>query len=272
MLGNGTDQEEAFSNMLRNALSGSKKSVILPSFNMADPELWFSVTDVTLADAGIVNERDKYICVVKSLDNRAQLEVRDILVNTPAENQYTLIKSELIKRLSSSQEEKTRRLLEMEEMGDRKPSQFLRPLCRLGGTAMPDAMLRTLWSGRLPSDVQAILAAHKDMELDKVADLADKIYDLTRRRPVIAETSSSNDSLVQQFSAVLGAVMKEIASLQADVLENRGRDNTYKGGRSSRSRSSSRNRQPSNGICWYHTTFDGKSRSCLKPCAYVAEN
>lgn len=41
-------------------------------------------------------------------------------MNPPAEGAYETLKSELVKRLSLSQEHKTRRLLEREEIGDRR--------------------------------------------------------------------------------------------------------------------------------------------------------
>jgi len=51
------------------------------------------------------------------------------LILNPLENQsYETLKLELIKRVCSSQEEKTRRFLEFEEIRDHKSSQFLRHL------------------------------------------------------------------------------------------------------------------------------------------------
>lgn len=47
------------------------------------------------------------------------IEVRDIIMNPPAKRAYETLKAELIKRLSLSQEHKTRRLLEHEEIGRR---------------------------------------------------------------------------------------------------------------------------------------------------------
>lgn len=175
------DQGNEFAQMLRNALSNNRSIVHLPPFNSSDPELWFSVTKECFTAAGITDERQKFTCIDKSLDSRVQVEVRDLLVNVPAETPYTQLKREISKRLCSSQEEKTRRLLELEEMGDPKPSQFLRSLRSLAGTAVPDSMLRTLWSSRLPADMQPILAGQKELSLDKIADLADNIYDLTKK-------------------------------------------------------------------------------------------
>ncbi|KAJ8948070.1 hypothetical protein NQ318_008421 [Aromia moschata] len=56
-----------------------------------------------------------------------------------------------------------------EEIGDRRPSQFIRHLRGLAGTTVHDTILRSLWMSRLPSHAQAILSMDDDVALDKVA-------------------------------------------------------------------------------------------------------
>lgn len=63
----------------------------------------------------MTSELDKYIEVSKMLDSRVSSEVREVLVSVPTENPYTVLKSEIIKRLCASQEEKTHMLLESQE-------------------------------------------------------------------------------------------------------------------------------------------------------------
>jgi hypothetical protein len=66
-----------------------------------------------------------------------------------------------------------------EEMGDRRPTQFLRHLRTLAGSSVPPDVLRTLWINRLPPNIQAIIAAQSQDALDDVAQLADKIAEVT---------------------------------------------------------------------------------------------
>jgi hypothetical protein len=61
-------------------------------------------------------------------------------------------------------------------MGDLKPSQFLRHLRSLVPD-LPDYILRTIWTSRLPANVQATLACHPGVELDVAADCADRIIE-----------------------------------------------------------------------------------------------
>lgn len=218
-------------------------------------------------------EREKYSHVSKMLDSRVSNEVRELLVNVPEETPYTKLKTEIIKRMCSSQEEKTRKLLEREELGDRKPSQFLRHLQTLAGSSMSDTMMRTLWSGRLPASMQPILAIHKETELDKVAEMADHIHDLTKNRSVVAETTSATKNLIHQFNQMMSSMQQELTKLRSEVSEIRGRSDKKPNGRSrSRDRSQSRGPYASDGVCWYHARFGNNATKCTKPCKFVAGN
>ena len=117
-----------------------------------------SLVESSFAASGVTSDATKFGYVVGALDPRYAGEVRDIILNPPVTDAYGKLRQEFIKTLRSTQEQKTRRLLEHEEIGDRKPSQFLRHLQGLAGNTVTDEVLRTLWMGRLPAAMQAILA------------------------------------------------------------------------------------------------------------------
>ncbi|XP_050505283.1 uncharacterized protein LOC126883668 [Diabrotica virgifera virgifera] len=125
------------------------------------------------------------------------------------ENQFTLtlgtykLKSELIKRLSASQQQKIKRLLEHEELGDQRPSQFLRHLQSLAGTTVPDNIVRSLWLGKLPSSTQAILATQAKASLEAVAELAGTISEAIAPRAQISEASNALESTIDKLTADL---------------------------------------------------------------------
>ena len=99
----------------------------MPEFMPSDLELWFKIVDRSFQAAGITTDPTKFGYALTAIGPRYTMEVRDIIMNPPAEQAYETLKTELIKRLSLSQEHKTRRLLEHEEIGDRKPSVFASP-------------------------------------------------------------------------------------------------------------------------------------------------
>jgi hypothetical protein len=112
--------------------------------------------------------------VVSQLNPQQAAEVEDIIIAPPEHEPYDRLKSELVRRLSTSREQRVRQLLSHEGMGDRKPSQFLRHLKGLA----PDDFLRTIWASRLPPHVQAILAGQTEGSLYSTSHLADKICEV----------------------------------------------------------------------------------------------
>jgi hypothetical protein len=82
--------------------------------------------------------------VISQLDHRHNAELEDIITSLPERDPYTTL-TELIKQ-------RIRQLLKL-EMGDRKPSQFVRHLRSLA----PDDFLHTIWSSQLSSYIHGIL-------------------------------------------------------------------------------------------------------------------
>jgi hypothetical protein len=129
----------------------SKVAVRLPPFWAERPAVWFAQAEEQFSLAGISSERTKLHYIISQLDQRYAAEVEDIISSLPQQDPYT----ELLKRLSLSREQRAHRILTLEEMGDRKPSQFLRNLRNLAPD-LPDYFLQAIWTSRLPAKVQAI--------------------------------------------------------------------------------------------------------------------
>jgi hypothetical protein len=102
--------------------------------------------------------------------------VEDIITSPSHQDQYTALKAELLNRLSSTREQRARQIITHEEMGDRKPSQFLRHL-RSIAPDLPEYFLRSIWCSRLPRPVQPALAGQLQIGLDAAARCADSIMD-----------------------------------------------------------------------------------------------
>ena len=120
----------------------------------------------------------KFNKVVAQLNQQHAAEVEDIIIAPPAHDPYDRLKAELVSRLSTSREQRVRQLLSHEEMGDRKPSQFLRHLKGLAPD-VPVDFLHTTWTSWLPPHVQAILAGQTEGSLDSTSRLADRICEIT---------------------------------------------------------------------------------------------
>jgi hypothetical protein len=72
-------------------------------------------------------------------------ELEDIITTPPLHNPYDPLKVELVSRLSTSREQLVKQLLSHKEMGDMKPSQFLRHYKGLA-LDLPTDFLHTIWA------------------------------------------------------------------------------------------------------------------------------
>ncbi|KAL0882480.1 hypothetical protein ABMA27_000949 [Loxostege sticticalis] len=243
-------------------------SVKLPPFWTDRPSIWFAQVEAQFHLAGITNDMTMFSHVISTIDQRVIGEIEDIVMNPPKENKYPKLKEELIRRLSTSEEQRVRRLLSDEELGDRKPSTFLRHLRSLAGSTLKDdSLFRQLWLRRLPHQVQAILAAQADLSLDKLAELADKITEVAPG-PANVFAVDSTPPLLSSLVECVQNLTKQVAALSAHQHRSRSQ---------SRSTSTNRGRSASPTIrtarfCWYHRTFGVKAAKCTAPCSWNAEN
>lgn len=243
----------------------------LPPFWVEEPEVWFAQVESQFAIAGITTDSTKFHYIISQLENTYATEIKDVITNPPATDKYPKLKSELIKRLTKSKETKLKQLLMHEELGDRKPSQFLRHLKSLAGAGVPDDFLRTMWVSRLSHGIQTVLASQPATSaIDDLADLADRVHELALPSLSVASTS--------QAGSALDALTREVAELRVQVKkltserDSRSRSRTTG---SSHRRSVSRSKRSQSNyrkypLCWYHGKFGEKASRCVSPCDYNA--
>ncbi|XP_018562602.1 uncharacterized protein LOC108904497 [Anoplophora glabripennis] len=215
-------------------------AVKLPPFISDDAEMWLQVVD------SVTSEETKFNYPITALDRNVMSEVSDLVMNPPQDKPYSALRAALIRRLSTSQEQKTRRLLEREEIGDSKPSQFLRRLKALAASTVSDSLLRTLWIGRLLSSVQAILATQKNAALDDVAELADAVMEIVMPGTALQEVarSSPEDDRLNRIEQQLVEMSQAMAKLFAKSEPRRPTTRTP------RSRSQNRSRSRDSDSAW----------------------
>lgn len=267
-------------------LSIDRVAVRVPPFMPTDPELWFDILERNFEAAGITVESTKYSYLCSNLDLKYAQEIRDLIARPPSDTPYSTTKAELLKRLNVSQEEKTRKLLETQVLGDQKPSQFLRHLRELARGSVNESVLKTLWIRHLPSQVQSILTVQRDKPLNDNAELADAIMETIRATqpfaasqiaavaPVPQPASTQYDSLESMFRqvcAINAEMRQEVSEIRRDLREERGRrSRSQNRGRSaSRGRSQSRSRGGNPDHCWYHQRFGASATKCRQPCTYA---
>ncbi|XP_070527382.1 uncharacterized protein [Cardiocondyla obscurior] len=163
-----------------------------------------------------------------------------------------------------------RQLLEHDELGDRRPTQFLRHLKSLAGENMADNFLRALWISRLPTQMQVILATRHGDPLEQVAEQADKIMEVSGSLPTVATMSqrkmSRKDSSLKE---VVEKLKQQVATLSTK-LNWRSRQKSRDPSRSrAQSRFRSNKRET---ICFFLRRFREKARKCEQPCEFKQGN
>lgn len=247
--------------------------VRVPPFYPEKPALWFAQLESQFFLANITTDATRYHYAISQLDPVYASEVEDIISAPAGPNKYERLKAELIKRLSASREKKVKQLLIHEELGDRKPSQFLRHLQHLAGPTVPEEFLKTIWTSRLPSSTQSIIASQSKASLEEVAELADKIHDVVPPSPQVAAAAAvapvpgSSSDMTSQI-AELTRQIQHLKTRVERMSRPRGRSDSR-----GRSRENSRsNRSQSNyrkfPLCWYHAKFGSQATKCVKPCDF----
>lgn len=265
----------------------------LPPFWRHDPQIWFAQAEAQFSTRNITAEATKYAHVIATLPPEVAQDVRDILISPPAANPYTTLKQQLVTRTTESEQRMVQMLLTEEELGDRKPSQFLRRLEQLvGDKTVGPGILRQLFLKRMPPNVRLILASTSDaLALSDLAALADKIIEA--HIPTVNTVGESNPSLAQvrlnpsrdHNTSPQGELVDQVATLTKLVKEL-----TTTVGRLQRDRSRSRSRNqnrekrhepraltpsssPNEGaeICWYHARFGTQAHKCQPPCKWSNE-
>lgn len=275
-------------------------SLKLPPFWQNDPTLWFAQVEAQFQTRGITAQATKFAHIVGCLQPDVAQEVRDLLIDPPQSHPFDVLRLELIRRTSASEQKKLHQLLIAEELGDRKPSQLLRRMKQLlGDNKLEERILKQLFLQRLPSNVQLILASTSDtMPITQLADLADKIVEVVippvgpvmsalatpsasppstidiSAPPASVHTVPPPSSDIQNLQAQVNQLTLQVQQLSTHML---GAIQSREGSSRSRHRDASHERAPSRssstqrhsaGECWYHWRFGSLARKCIPPCTF----
>ncbi|XP_025270816.1 uncharacterized protein LOC112639866 [Camponotus floridanus] len=189
----------------------NRVAVRIPPFWPENPELWFAQLEGQFTLGAITDDDVRYGYVLSKLEPRQAKEIKDVITNPPSSNKYSAIKHALIQRLTDSQEQRIR-------------NDSLRRLI-------------TLWLGRLPPQIQAILATRKGDKLQDMAEQADRIHEVDSRalvlaidlRPAtaaVAAATSSQNTLTTQMEALtlqVATLTEQLTNMAKELRRGRSR-------------------------------------------------
>lgn len=247
-----------------------------PNFH-GNVSLWFAQMDIYFG-AHSVPVTERLNILYCGLPSTLADSVSDLISDPSPEATYESVKSEIVRRNSTSSQTAFRQLMEDEDMGDRSPTQFLRRLRQLNGDSdSNEGFLRKLFIDRLPALVTTILAPSLETNtLDQIATMGDKIMDFSNGgssssptpKSLIASASKRDTSSKDELSRKLDILTEKLNTLWS----NRSRSRTPSRRRRDSFRTFRSRDNSSPGLCWYHKRFLDKAHKCIQPCSYSSKS
>ena len=106
------------------------KAVKLPPFWSGNPEVWFNQVESVFSTRTITVQQTKFDYVIQALDNSTADRVQAIILSPP-EEPYDTLKAALIEVFGKTQAQKDQDVLNINRLGDKKPSELLQHICNL---------------------------------------------------------------------------------------------------------------------------------------------
>jgi len=224
------------------AVTVNATAVRLPAFWSGNPQVWFTQVESVFSTRNpqITLQQTKFNYVIQALDNATADRVQNIILNPP-DNPYDALKQALERAFSKTQPEKDQELLNLNGLGDKKPSELLQHMRNLN--VDPKTLFKALFLAQLPSEVRRILASSEKTEIEDLALQADRITEASRLTNELQANAIGN---VRKFPGHIRAQDKN------QRVHTRS-DQTW---------------PCIPGLCKYHSKFGEHARSCLPPCKF----
>ena len=255
-------------------------SIKLPDFYTNDPALWFSTIETHFEVSGIKVEKTKFLYVVQKLPQETASMVRDLIVHIPSMEPYTTLKNRLIAHFATSSTQKMKQALDVEQLGDQKPSHLLLTLRNNLQELNPgDELRKELFLQKMPNEIKYILAASKDLDLEQLAGIADRVHDsISAPKFVNNVSNSSNNTCSNDISQNNKLLDERLSRLEASInkltlnTKNNFKKRNFSRSHSRNSSTSRRSYNPNGKLCFYHFKFGNRAQKCNSPCAWVKKS
>jgi hypothetical protein len=249
-------------NMTTEPVSRGAASVKLPTFWAATPAGWFRSVEAQFAVKGITSGVDKYFLVLAALSEMQVDKVMSVTEEEPTEESYGRLKVALVASHTLTPFQQVDRLVNMEGLGGRKPSELLTAMDKLKPKD-PNSFYAYHFLQRMPHEVR-ILLAHDDLQdMRALAEKADQLMALHQPQ--------SHDAIAAvQATEPHGEPATDSDGIAA-VSSKRRKNRKQRDGRQGRQRDSSLSQSivEQSPLCWAHIRYGDKAYSCTKPCAWL---
>mgnify|MGYP006061944625 CR=1 FL=1 len=212
-------------------------AIKLPPFWPDKTDLWFAQAEAQFGLKSITVEKTKYFYVVTMLDSQTAAQAMDIIRAPPEEEPYKTLKNRLTKAFAITDDEKADKILDMDGLGDKTPSQCLTTMLNLVPVGQdPGFLFRKVFLRQLPTDVQTQLA-----QSTKTGTGPDDLRGLALEADRYFASMGSRISTVSRSSSRMASDPED-----ADISAISGRK-----------------------LCFFHAKFGTKARKCEPPCQWT---
>lgn len=245
----------------------------IPKFNANHPHLWFTQIETSFRISGITNDTDQFDHVLVHLEDDVMMAVEDLATNPPLTNKFLALKERIMNIFAQTTESKIRRMLRGEESEDKKPSAILAFMKHLSAGQCSPAIMKMLFLEKLPASIRPILAASGAEDPDKLAEIADRVYEVTNAHTISSvaspvpttNTQTSTDdtmNLAAINQAIVEAIKIGFNKLQASQSRSHNRSQSQL----------IQNNNDESRLCYYHERFGENARKCRAPCSWMKKN
>ena len=243
-------------------------SIVLPPFWTDNATGWFAMAESRFRIRRLYDEWDRYDNLVSALTADSIRLVLDVVTNPPEEDPYTFLKERLLGSHQLTDYQRIERLIAMDALGDRKPSQLLAQMlevCPAGEERSKFFAFHFLQ--RLPQELRIMLGEDNHEEVHQLAVKADRLWAIHGHRlhGSVAAVTPLEDPL---------AVNAVRSGRGGKVLRGRGRGRGSPPARGGGSAPAAAGVAPaalardSTGLCFYHWNFGEKAIKCEAQCSW----
>ena len=209
----------------------------LPPFWQTDARAWFITVESQFVVRNITTDDTKYHHIVSALDSDTARQVISLISSPPATDKYEALKNKLLDIFELSARQKKLRLIGLDGLGDRKPTELLRYMQSLHEAPKGDDLFMVMFLQQLQATARTILAGRDFNDIEVLAKAADE---------VVAEHRSAD----------------HVHALRAAEGKGTGyKKDKYSSGKPTNSGSEK-------GLCFYHGKFGKEARACKPPCSW----
>ena len=152
-------------------------AVKLPPFWSGNPEVWFKQVESVFAIRKITVQQTKFDYVVQALDSPTAEKVQSVILSPP-EDPYNTLRATLVEIFGKTQAQKDQEILNINGLGDKKPSELLQHIHNLN--ADPATLVKAFFLAQLPPEVRQILALSDKTDIKELAKEADRVMEVSR--------------------------------------------------------------------------------------------